>query len=72
MPSLKIHSLIFFGSRANQADVIIPDEHLERKVYEEYEKEENENTTSKSKLIIDSLGYSGLLIIIISIFVVPL
>lgn len=72
MPSLKIHSLIFFGSRANQADVIIPDEHLEHKVYEEYEKEENENTTSKSKLIIDSLGYSGLLIIIISIFVVPL
>lgn len=72
LPSIKIHRLIFFGSRANHADVIIPDEHLQHKVYKEYEKEEDEKTTPKSILIIDSLGYSGLSIIIISMFVVPL
>ncbi len=75
LPSLlfiKIHRLISFGSRANHADIIIPDEHLQHKVYKESEKEEDESTNPKFKLVIDSLGYSGLSIIIISMFVVPL
>ncbi|WP_407270750.1 hypothetical protein [Radiobacillus sp. PE A8.2] len=72
LPAIKIHRLIFFASRANHADVIFPDEHLQQKMYKEYEKKENENTNSESKLVIDSLGYSGLLIMIVCIFIVPL
>ncbi|WP_138420835.1 hypothetical protein [Aquibacillus sediminis] len=72
LPSIKIHRLIFFGSRVNHADVIIPDEHLQHKVYEEYGEEEDENTNPKYKMVINLLGYSGGLIIIISMFIVPL
>ncbi|MCT2535384.1 hypothetical protein NC661_19535 [Aquibacillus koreensis] len=72
MPSIKFHRLLYFGSRASQAEVMFPDEQLQHKVYKAYEKEENEHNHSKIKLVMDALGYSGILIITISLFVVPL
>lgn len=71
LPSVKIHRLIFFGSRANQAEIIFPDEHLEHKIYKQIEKEERFEKEGKTKTILDALGYSGIVLIVISLFVVP-
>jgi hypothetical protein len=72
LPSVKIHRLIFFGGRAKQANEIFPDEHLQQKILKQIEKEEPFNEEGKSNIILDSLGYSGMVIFVLSLFIVPL
>ncbi|MGV2941581.1 hypothetical protein AB5I83_18415 [Mesobacillus sp. LC4] len=69
LPSVKIHRLLFFGSRADQT-VMFPDEHLQNKLNRQIEQEERNKGERKTNTVIDSLGYSGMVLIIISLFVV--
>ena len=69
LPSVKIHRLLFFGSRADQTQMF-PDEHLQHKLYKQIEQEERNKGESQTNTVIDSLGYSGMALIIISLFVV--
>lgn len=72
LPSVKIHRLFFFGGRAKQANEIFPDVHLQQRIVQQIEKEERFHEEGKTKVIIDSLGYSGMVIFILSLFLVPL
>ncbi|WP_226647241.1 hypothetical protein [Mesobacillus subterraneus] len=70
LPSVKIHRLLFFGSRADQAEMF-PDEHLQHKLNKQIEQEErNKGEESQTTSVIDSFAYSGMALIIISLFVV--
>ncbi|MBT2640347.1 hypothetical protein [Bacillus sp. ISL-39] len=69
LPSIKIHRLLIFGSRADQTEMF-PDEHLQHKLYKQIEQEERNKGDSKTNTVIDSLGYSGMALIIISLFVI--
>lgn len=69
LPSVKLHRLLFFGSRADQPE-IFPDDHLQHKLYKQIEHEEQYKGERKINTIFDALGYSGMALIIISLFVI--
>lgn len=69
LPSVKLHRLLFFGSRADQTE-IFPDEHLQHQLYKQIEQEERNKGERKANTIFDALGYSGMALIIISLFVI--